>query len=202
MAPTTDRKHIHTTVSSKTYKMIETLAVKYGTKQNVIEEAVKQLQIKNHNLDQLRKQDLDTFQLWDLMRDDFKMMAVARRTFLSYIAEIPDEPIKNNNALELIEWYYDNTNISDLSLFQILVGIKNLWLAGNYFRKVDIKSPAKLEPLKAKEFQMIFSHDFDDVRYGKYWAQYFKFVLEQSPIEVKVDFQTRHQSFYLDVKKI
>lgn len=196
-----EKKHIHTTISVATFEMIEKLAEQYGSKQSVIEEAIKQLQVKNHRLDNIKKKELDEYQIWHLMRDDFNMMAVGRRTFLSYIAEIPDEPIRNNNAVEIIEWYYNNTNIQQLNLFQILEAIKYLWTAANYFRNVSIKIHENTEPYKAKSFQMVFTHDFDDLLYGKYWAQYFKYVLEQKLIKAEVEFNIRNQSFYLDIEK-
>lgn len=201
MSENKKKRHLHTTISEHTFEMIDILAQKYGSKQSVIEEAVKQLQIKDHQVENIKKQNLDIYQLWHLMRDDFKMMAVGRRTFLSYIADIPQEPIHNNNAIEIIEWYYNNMQISDLNLYQILEAIKNLWIAGNYFRKVDIKIPKDTEPLKANKFQMIFSHDFDNLQYGKYWSQYFKFILEHELIGAKVKYQTRNQSFYMEIEK-
>lgn len=195
------KKHIHTTISATTFDMIEKLTEQYGSKQSVIEEAIKHLQVKNHRLENIRKKDLDAYQIWHLMRDDFNMMAVGRRTFLSYIAEIPEEPIRNNNAVEIIEWYHNNINIQQINLFQILEAIKYLWEAGNYFRTITIKILDNVEPYQANVFKMIFSHDFDDIRYGKYWAKYFKYVLEQDFIQAHVKYNIRNQSFYLDIDK-
>jgi hypothetical protein len=196
------KKHLHTTVSEEVFNSIDDLVEVYGSKQRVIEVAIQHLLVKHHLMDNIKKRSLDEYQIWHLMRDDFLMMSVGRRTFLSYISEIPQEAIQNNNAVELIEWYYDNISIDELNLFQILKGIKQLWIAGNYFRKVEIYSiPKDIEPLKAKEYKMIFSHDFDDKRYGTYWSQYFKYVLECPLIGAKVSFQTRSQSFHLQIVK-
>lgn len=196
------KKHLHTTVSEDIFNSIDDLVDVYGSKQRVIEDAIRHLLVKHHLMENIKKRSLDEYQIWHLMRDDFLMMSVGRRTFLSYISEIPQEPIQSNNAIELIEWYYDNTSIDELNLFQILNGIKKLWIAGNYFRKVEIYPiPKNIEPLKAKEYKMIFSHDIDDKSYGAYWSQYFKFVLEDSLIGAKVSFQTRSQSFYLQIVK-
>lgn len=201
MTKKTVKRHLHTTISPEVYETIEQLAHDYGTKQNVIESAITLLQVRHHMVDQLNKQELDPYQLWHLMKSDFNMMAVARRTFLSYIKQIPEEPIQNNNALELIEWYYDNTPIKDLNLYQILEGIRNLWIAGNYFRKIDIQIMEGKDKLQATTFKMIFSHDFDAEQYGKYWAQYFKYVLELPSVGSKVEYSTRNQSFYMEIQK-
>jgi hypothetical protein len=192
-----ERKHLHTTVSPEVYTVIENLSAEYGTKQNVIEAAINLLRVRAHRTHDLNKSDLDSYQLWHLMRSDFNMMAVARRTFLSYIDSIPTEPINNNNALELIEWYYNRTRITELNLYQILNGIKILWKAGNYFREIEIEILDGKDPLQSESFKLIFTHDFDSPNYGKYWAKYFQAVLKSPEIKAQVEVFDRFQSFYL-----
>ena len=198
-----EKMHIHTTVSKKTQILLKKLAISYGSISNVIEEAVELIKIRDHLLDDINKSDLDEFKLWHLMRTDFNMMAVGRTTFMSFIDKIPTEPQENNNCVELIEWFYNNKTISTLTLYEILIAIRSIWLAGNYFWKIQIKTQDKSkEILKyGKKFEIAFFHHFNQIKYGKYWSQYFKTVLEKSPINCVCEIQLRNEVFYINISQ-
>jgi len=199
-----DKVHIHTTVSKKTKELLMNLSDStYGSISNVIEEAVDLIKVRDHLLDDLKKSDLDEYKLWHLMRSDFSMVAVGRTTFMSFIDKIPTEPQENNNCIELIEWFHDNKKISTLTLYEILKAIKNIWIAGNYFEKIQIKSQDKSEksPKYGKKFEIAFFHNYNQIKYGKYWSQYFKTVLEKEPINCVCEIQLRNEVFYIEIEK-
>ena len=201
MDATIEKMHIHTTVSKKTQILLKKLAISYGSISNVIEEAVDLIIIRDHFLDDINKSDLDEYKLWHLMRTDFNMMAVGRTTFMSFIDKIPTEPQENNNCIELIEWFYNNKTISTLTLYEILIAIRSIWLAGNYFWKIQIKTQDKSEEIlkNEKKFEIAFFHHFNQIKYGKYWSQYFKTVLEKSPINCVCEIQLRNEVFYINI---
>ena len=124
------------------------------------EEALDLLKVREHLLDDTKKQELDEYKLWHLMKYDFNMCAIGRTTFLSFIDKIPTEPQENNNCIDLVEWYYDNQPITKLRLYEILKAIKAIWIAGNYFWKIQIKNLDENEkdPLFAKKFELSFFH--------------------------------------------
>ncbi len=199
-----DKVHIHTTVSKKTKELLMNLADStYGSISNVIEEAVDLIKIRDHILEDVNKSDLDKYKLWHLMRTDFNMMAVGRTTFMSFIDKIPTEPQENNNCVELIEWFYNNKTISTLTLYEMLIAIKNIWMAGNYFWKIQIKTPeeSNKNPKFAKKFEIAFFHHFNQIKYGKYWSQYFKTVLEKEPINCDCKIQLRNEVFYVNISQ-
>lgn len=196
-----EKVHIHTTVSKKTHKLLKKLALSHGTISNVIEEAVDLIKIRDHLLDDIKKSDLDEYKLWHLMRSDFRMVAVGRTTFMSFIDKIPTEPQKNNNCIELIEWFHNNRTISTLTLYEILIAIKSIWIAGNYFEKIQINQQDESEEILkyGKKFEIAFSHNYNQIKYGKYWSQYFKTVLEKEPINCVCEIQIRNEVFYMKI---
>ncbi|MHA1584503.1 MAG: hypothetical protein ACTSWL_04555 [Promethearchaeota archaeon] len=190
----------HTKIYKDDYRMIKTLALKYGNIQKVIEKALKLVRSKeaitSANIsDKIRKDKMDNYLLASIMHQEFQMVYVGRRTFLSYIKKIPQTPIEENNALELIEWFYnDEKPISELSLEEILIAIRNLWIAGNYFKNISIK------PLNTDGFKIVFYHDFNDTTYGNYWIRYFKYIFTHDPLKFKIEqVKIRPQSFYFDI---
>jgi len=200
MSSDKDKKHIHTTVSKKTYDIITKLALEYGSsKSNVIEKAIELLKVREHLLDDVKKSVLDEYKMWHLMRSDFNMVAVGRTTFMSYIDKIPTEPQENNNCIELIEWFHNKKKIEALTLFEILTAISDIWIAGNYFYEIQIVSQDKTveKPEYAKKFEIAFYHNFHHMKYGKYWSQYFKTVLEKEPINCNCEIQLRNEVFYI-----
>ncbi len=190
------RKHLHTTISSRTFETLKKLAEVYGTITNVLEEAIKLLQVKARMMDNLKKDELDESELWQLMRSDFNMLVVGRRTFLSYIENLPKAPMHDNNAIELIEWYHDTTSFKDLTLPDILEAIRRVWIAGNYFRSIEIE---EIVPLM--KYEIIFNHDFSDKAYGQYWAEYFTTLFMLPQLNCSVETQIRNQRFYLTINR-
>ena len=196
-----EKVHIHTTISKKTHKLLKKLALSHGTISKVIEEAVDLIKIQDHLLDDIKKSDLDEYKLWHLMRTDFSMVAVGRTTFMSFIDKIPTEPQKNNNCIELIEWFHNNKTISTLTLYEILIAIKSIWIAANYFEKIHIKQQDETEKILkyGKKFEIAFFHNYNQIKYGKYWSQYFKTVLEKVPINCVCEIQLRNEVFYMNI---
>ena len=201
METLTEKAHIHTTISKKTHKFLKKLSLSYGSISNVIEEAVELIKIRDHLLDDIRKSDLDEYKLWHLMRSDFSMVAVGRTTFMSLIDNIPTEPQENNNCIELIEWFYNNKTISTLTLHEILDAIRSIWIAGNYFEKIQIIQQDESETIKkyGKKFEVAFFHNYNQIKYGNYWSQYFKTVLEKEPINCHCEIQLRNEVFYMNI---
>ena len=200
------RKHIHTTVSEKTYNILNNLALStYGSISKVIEEAVELIIVKEDLLDDIKISDLEEYKLWHLMRSVFSMVAVGRTTFMSLIDKIPTETQENNNCIELIEWFYNKT-ISTLTLYEILFAIKKIWIAGNYFEKIQIEQQDKSENIEkyGKKFEVAFFHNYNQIKYGKYWSQYFKTVLEKDPINFNCncEIQLRNEVFYMKITQI
>jgi len=201
-----NKKHLHTTISAESFDVLQKLAHSRGSIGKVIEEAVELAHIRESMADNslkglIQKSKLDEYRLSHLMLNDFRMMAVGRRTFLSYIETLPEAPIRENNAIELIEWFYDNKfQIDSLSLGLILEAIKSLWIAGKYFTGVQIQPQDEQEVAKARKFKVIFSHDFNEKKYGEYWTQYFTYVLGSPPINAKIDETAiRNQSFNMTI---
>ena len=199
---------LHTKISEDYRAIIKNLALKYGSIQKVIEEAIDLVQVKNTMYDrfkssQIQRSTMDEYRLSHLMLNDFNMMAVGRRTFLSFISTIPEEPINENNALELIEWFYDHKfQIGELSLYKILNSIKKLWIAANYFTNCQIKALDGNELHSSQDLKVVFTHDFNESNYGHYWSKYFTQVLTSPPNSFIIyDLVVRNQSFYFSIKK-
>ena len=197
------KRHIHTTISNSTYDILKKLSLNYGSISKVIEEAVDLLKVREHLLEDIKKSDLDEYRLWHLMKYDFNMCAIGRTTFMSFIDKIPTEPQENNNCIDLVEWFYDNHPITKLTLYEILLAIKEIWIAGNYFWKIQIKitDETKKKPLHAQKFEISFYHHFNQIKYGKYWSEYFKTVLEKEPINCKCEILLRNENFTMIISK-
>ncbi len=199
---------LHSKISEEFRPIIKKLSFKYGSIQKVIEEAIGLIQVKcamedSFEREKIERSSMDGYRLSHLMLNDFKMMAVGRRTFLSYIESIPDAPIHENNAIELIEWFYDHQyHITALSLYQILEAVKKLWIAGNYFTGVQIDPLDGNLGQASKKFKTIFTHDFNETKYGTYWGKYFTHVLRNPPNNFSIsDLVIRNQSFYFTVEE-
>lgn len=196
-----DKVHLHTTVDQRTYHQLKRLSLQYGNISRAIEQAVMLLTIRS-DYSQIRPIELDDYQLSHYMRTKFSMISVGRRTFLSYIDNLPDKPIKDkdspikdNNAKELIEWF-SGKEINEMSLEDIINAIKRLWQAANYF------SDVRLEPIlteHAIKYKVIFFHNFNTVKYGEYWTKYFRFLFES--LGCTVDSSSRNESFHLIITK-
>ncbi len=196
---------LHSKISEKYRPILKKLALSYGSIQKVIEEAIELIQIKNSMNDKfenetIERSKMDEYRLTHLMINNFKMLAVGRKTFLSYIDNLPETPIKENNAIELIEWFYDNKfHISTLSLLQILIALKKIWIAGKYFTSVQIQTHPIEEIIDQNRYKIVFTHDFNE-NFGTYWTSYFQYFLTHKPNNFKIEhIQIRNQSFYFNV---
>ena len=196
----TPKIDFHTKIWPRDHRLVKELALKYGNIQNVIEEAIQLLRIRESLRDpkimkKIKKNKIDLYPLSHLMLQDRRMVAVGRTTFSSFIESIPDSPIKDNNASELIEWFYDNKSLDHLSLLEILQAIRSLWISGNYFKQIDIQ-PLNDYP---HAYKIIFSHDFDK-NYGIYWTQYFQYFLTHDPLNFKIEnIAIHHERFRMEI---
>ncbi|MHA1745030.1 MAG: hypothetical protein ACTSWW_03455 [Promethearchaeota archaeon] len=196
----------HTKIWPRDHRLLKQLALKYGINiQNVVEQAIQLLRVKeslgNENIS-VSKSKIDLYQMQHLMLQDFHMVAVGRRTFSSLIQNLPETPIKKNNAMELVEWFHDEKKkLNELTLIEILQAIRSLWIAANYFTKIDILSK---DTEDTSAYKMIFSHGSESPEiYGKYWLRYFKHFLTQDPLDFEIkDVKIRPQSFYLEIHEI
>ncbi|TFH29865.1 MAG: hypothetical protein E4G98_03115 [Promethearchaeota archaeon] len=204
----------HTKIWPQDHQLLKKLSLKYGNIQNVIEEAIHLLKVRESLLDEeimqtIIKHEIDLYPLSHLMLQDFRMVSVGRRTFLSLIQNLPETPIQENNALELIEWFYNDViPIKNLTLYQVLAAIRNLWISGNYFTKIniqsteeDVNSSETIDIQHHHSFKIVFYHDFNDQTYGEYWTKYFTYFLSEQPLNYHVSqIVIRPQSFYFVVE--
>ncbi len=185
--------HLHTTISASTMERLQAMSIKFGPYSKIIERAVEMLSIRENIPPGLKKLDLDTTSLSYLMRRELNMVLVGKTTYLSYISTMPRKAFTENNAVEIIEWFYDFKSISDLSTEEILVAIQKVWTSGNYFREFRIEHKAD------DSFRVVVTHDMNDTKYSEFWATYFKVLFAEKlhrPIKILV----RPQTFYLEIK--
>lgn len=195
-----EKVHLHTTLNPETFNLLKELSLTFGSNANALEKAIRLLATQLIESEKLEKIKMNEYELSNVMRNSLHMVTVGRRTFLSYINDLPQAPIQENNGLELIEWFY-NQSINKLSLFQILNAIKSIWIAGNYFKNVIIEPKNSTTASNATIFKVIFYHDFNTKKYGEYWTSYIKCILERDPINCEVEREIRNEIFYLYITK-
>ncbi|MFX1394966.1 MAG: hypothetical protein ACFFAH_15540 [Promethearchaeota archaeon] len=198
MSKNTEKKkpRLHTTISKETEELIEMYVnftdknneIIYGNKSRVIEKAVELLD-KYHNPE---KEDILT--LWNRARDEVNMALIGKWTFLSLITGDYKNLINENIAVDIIEWYKQK-QIDDLSIFEILKAIKEIWVAANYFINIDIKVGSK------GTFQMSLFHDFNNREYSEYWGKYFTMLLLKRK-KYDIEYFTRISSLILKIKDL
>ncbi|MHA1264769.1 MAG: hypothetical protein ACTSRS_05985 [Candidatus Helarchaeota archaeon] len=185
---------IHTTISKEALEILEYYLNKftnekkekiYESKSAIIEHALILLH-KFHNPEQN-----DILSLWTLFRDELDMVAVGKTTFLSYISGDTGQAYKKNIAIEILEWYKKRP-ISELSLEELLNAIKDVWIAANYFTKVEIEKGSQ------GSYQMYFFHNLRNPRYGEFWSQYFTELLEKNK-SCEIEYFIRYESFILRI---
>ena len=198
------KKAIHTTISSEYFAKLENLKKdKKKTKSKILEDAL-DLYEKYHESGQDAFEDAmelyekfqhpekdDVQNIWMRFRTELDMVSVGKTTFLAYISGDYSKAIKENVSVEILEWYLGKT-IDKMSLEEVLNGIKDLWMAGNYFNQVDI--------VKNKEgaYMMSFHHDFRSKRYGEFWGEYFSELLRQHQ-KCRVEIFIRNESLVLNI---
>lgn len=168
-----DRIGYHTTISKESYDILEKYSkfedkegnlIFKNRKSNVIEFSLELLE-KYFNPE---KMDMDL--LAARFQKDLNMLTVGKPTFLAYISGNYERAFKENIAIELIEWYKGKTVI-ELSTFEIIESIKDLWMAGNYFYKIDINIDKK------GIIQVYFYHDLHSKMFSQFWGDYFSIFL-------------------------
>jgi hypothetical protein len=125
----------------------------------------------------------EDLELWCRTRDEMQMMLIGKTTFkeLLIAAETPEEsldrPIKRNIALDVILWYTGKP-IKTLSLEEIIMSIKRMWIVANYFYYIEIKKESE------DQYHLIFKHD-QDKNYSNYWLRYFTEVFNSTDLSFK-----------------
>ena len=187
---------IHTTISEKHDKILDFYAnlkdenneLIFGKKSKVIEKAL-------DLLDSYYNPQKDNLQfIWNRARKELNMVLVGKRTFLSYISGNHQKALEENIAIDIIEWYKAD-RIENLDLKETLEAIKCIWLAANYFYKVDLEIGSK------GSFQMTFYHDFHSEQYSSYWGKYFSALIENNK-NVEVEIFARTSTLILRISPI
>jgi hypothetical protein len=120
------------------------------------------------------------------------MVLVGKTTYLSYITGGASLAQEKNIALEIIEWY-KKKKIEDLSILEILEAIKDIWMAANYFYRIEIT-----EEDKDNGYQFALYHDFHDEQYSEFWGVYFMSLLKLQK-KCRVEIFARNESLILTV---
>ncbi|NHI94695.1 MAG: hypothetical protein EAX96_19545 [Candidatus Lokiarchaeota archaeon] len=210
-----ERIVIHTTISAEARDILEKFSKKRDeekkllTKRKIIENALKLFEkvqdtdsyfesgkdIIDDALELYEKfqnpQKDEASNIWMRFRNELDMISVGKTTFLAYISGDYKRAFKENVAVDILEWYTGKT-ITELSLKEVLDGIKALWLAGNYFNNIVIE--------KSKEgiYVMFFYHNLRSKRYGEFWSEYFSEFLKEFK-NCKIDYVIRNESFVLTI---
>ncbi len=166
------RARLHTTISNET----ENILIKYsklkdkngnkiyGNKSKVVEKALELLD-KYHHPEREEEQAI-----WNRSKNELKMLLVGKPIFLAFILGDFKKVFENNITVDLIEWY-TKKGIERLSINEVLIAIKDLWIAGNYFYDIKIEKGNK------GTYIMILYHEFQDKEYSEFWGRYFNFFL-------------------------
>lgn len=168
----------------------------YQDKSALIEEALKLL---DKQKDPEKAEELD---LWCRAREEMQMMLIGKTTFkeLLIAAETPEEsldkPIKRNIALDVILWYTGKP-IRNITFNEILLTIKKMWIAANYFYFIDLKKESD------DQYHLIFKHH-QDKRYSNYWLRYFKELFQAKDLSFKcaVEGEAFDETLSLTIKKL
>ncbi len=187
------RQAIHTTLSEEAVTILDKyLKMKndrgelvYGNQSKVIEVALDLLDKFHHPV----QEDLQT--IWNRARGELNMLLVGKATFLAYISGNYENAFEHNVAMDILEWYAKKT-IDQMSCREILEGLKTIWMAANYFYKIEIEEKA------SGGFNVSFYHDLHEMRYSEYWGKYFATFIERHH-PCKVEILPRNSYFRLNV---
>lgn len=189
-----DRESIHTTLSKEANSILEEYANKedentgekiFGTKSKVLERALELLD-QYYNPEKGTQHDI-----WVRAREELNMVLIGKTTYLSYITGGATLAQERNIAIDIIEWY-KNEKIDSLTLGEILEAIKCIWLAANYFSKIEIDIGSK------NTFQMTFYHDLHDDKYSEFWGKYFSELLKNTK-NCEIEIFSRNMSLILNI---
>jgi predicted CopG family antitoxin len=181
------KNSVHATISDESYEILQQFKEEFGSKSAVVDAGLKSLKkLKEPHLEDQRK-------IWCRARDELNMLLVGKTTFLSYIKGNVEEAYSKNIAIEAIEWYLGKT-IENMTLQKFLEGLKGMWLAANYFYKIELEKNEK------GTFQLRFNHELTK-EYSIFWAKYFEKILIDN-WGCFVEAFIRNESFYLIIRAI
>lgn len=188
-----NRETVHTTISKEKYQMLKKYSEFedengekiFGTMSKVIEYGLELVHMK-FNPEKNKLQEI-----WNRARDELNMVLVGKTTYLSYISGDPLLAHEKNIAIEIIEWY-KREKINELSPKEVIYAIKDIWLAANYFYKIDIAIGSK------GTYQMTFYHDLHNIQYSEFWGTYFMSFLRFQK-KCKVEIFARNESLILNI---
>ncbi|MBN1802409.1 MAG: hypothetical protein JW891_12935 [Candidatus Lokiarchaeota archaeon] len=189
----TEKKTIHTTISEESSEILDKYASIedengekiFGNKSKVIEKALELLD----EYYTPQKGDMNT--IWNRAREELNMVLVGKTTFLAYISGDHTKAFKENIAVDILEWYA-RMSIEDMDLMEIVESIRNVWLAANYFYKIDIEVGNK------GSLQLSFYHDMHSLAYSEYWGRYFTTLLQKQK-KCQVEMFPRSESLILRI---
>lgn len=152
-------------MSPEIFAIFDKYKEKYGNESKIIEEAIKIFD-KEHDPKKLNELDL-----WCRARDEMQMMLIGKTTFNQMIhaaekdVDSIDMPQRRNIALDVILWYTKKT-LKSLSLKEILMAIKKMWVVSNYFYLIEINE------LEKDTYNLLIKHH-QNRKYSDYWLGYF-----------------------------
>jgi hypothetical protein len=176
------KKSIHTTLSLRANDLLEKYKnykdkngdLVFSTKSQIIENALELLD------KQFLPEKDDLASIWNRAKDELNMVLVGKTTFLSYISGDYKKAFKENVAIEIVEWYKGKF-ITEMDLLELLKALKTIWIAANYFYKIDIEQGSW------GSYQMSFYHDFHNEHYSKFWGNYFQaFITHHKKCEIEI----------------
>ncbi|MBD3228715.1 MAG: hypothetical protein GF329_11070 [Candidatus Lokiarchaeota archaeon] len=187
------KKNIHTTISNEKYNLLQEYSDLtdendekiFGTMSKVIEYGLELVDKKFHP----EKNKLQ--EIWNRARDELNMVLVGKTTYLSYISGDPLLAHEKNIATEIIEWYKQK-KIDELSVKETIEAIKDIWLAANYFFRIEINVGNK------GSYQMTFHHDLHHKQYSEFWGTYFMSFLRFKK-KCEVEIFARNESLILNI---
>lgn len=124
-------------------------------------------------------------------REELDMVSVGKTTYLAYISGNVKAAYHQNVAIDILEWYHGKP-ISEMSLEEVLEALKALWLAGNYFNKINLELGAE------GTYLIFFYHNLRNKQYGEFWGGYFSELLSTHK-SCKTEIFVREESFILKI---
>lgn len=187
------RHTIHTTLSENAFKLLDKYMnmkndrgeLVYGNQSKVIEFALNLLDKYYHPA----QEDLQT--IWNRARTELNMLLVGKATYLAYLSGNVEKAFEHNVAIDILEWYARKP-IHELSCREILEALKNIWIAANYFYKVEIQEQSN------GGFEVSFYHDMHEERYSEFWGKYFATFIERHS-QFTVEILPRNSYFRLSI---
>lgn len=191
MSENNEKREIHAFISEEKYKIINKYVNRldengekiFGDQSKVIEKALEAL-------DKQFTPENSLQEIWNRARKELNMVLVGKTTYLSYITGGAPLAQEKNIAIEIIEWY-KKKKIEDLSTFEILDAIKDIWMAANYFHRIEITE-------EDNGYQFALYHDFHDEQYSEFWGVYFMSLLKLQK-KCSVEIFARNESLILTV---